>query len=154
MEAQVTVAEVRDLGTRVVDARRMIESEVDVWVSSAGTDGRGYLVPLSYYWDGARMTMAAHPRSPTAANLRRAAWARVALGPTRDVVIIEGRVEVFPVDNRDELAAAHAEAAGFDVRASASPNVFIQLVPDTIQTWRTAAELKGRYVMRGGNWLA
>jgi hypothetical protein len=144
----------RDLATRVEDAKLLISGEVDAWVSSAGEDGRGYLVPLSYYWDGARMTLAVNERSPTARNLRRAGWARVALGPTRDVVIIEGSLEIFPVEGHDALADAHARAAGFDARSSGGPYVFIVLSPETIQTWRSAAELKGRYIMRGGNWLA
>lgn len=154
MEARVKVAGVRDLGTRVVDARRMIEGEVDVWVSSANEDGTGYLAPLSYYWDGFRMTMGAHPRSPTVINLSRSGWARVAIGPTRDVVIIEGLVEVFSVDGHDDLAAVHAEAIGFDTRAETAPYYFLQLTPETVQTWRNAAELRGRTIMRDGRWLA
>ncbi len=40
---------VRDRSTRVADALSKLETDVDAWVSSAGEDGRGYLVPLSYY---------------------------------------------------------------------------------------------------------
>ncbi|MEZ4572066.1 MAG: hypothetical protein R2849_17425 [Thermomicrobiales bacterium] len=144
---------IRDRATRIADAQAKIEADVDVWVSSAGEDGNGYLVPLSYYWDGVRMTMAAHSRSPTVVNLARSGWARVALGPTRDVVIIEGAVEVFSTDGQDELAAAHAAGAGFDTRLEEAPYSFIQLTPDTIQAWRNAPELRGRTVMRDGTWL-
>ena len=139
--------------TRVADARAKLAAEVDVWVSSANADGRGYLVPLSYYWDGRVLTLAAHPRSPTVVNLQRAGWARVALGPTRDVLIIEGPVEIFPAGADDELAAAHAAAAGFDTRVGDAPYSFIQLTPATIQAWRNPAELRGRFVMRDGAWL-
>jgi hypothetical protein len=145
--------QVRDTRTRVVDARALIEREVDAWVSSAGADGRGYVVPLSYYWDGRRMVFAANARSPTVVNLSRAGWARVALGPTRDVVIIEGPVEIFPVEGHDELAGAHAAAAGFDARGDEGHYAFIELLPETIQAWRTSAELRGRTVMRAGRWL-
>lgn len=145
---------VRDRATRVADAKAKIENDVDVWVSSASEDGRGYLIPLSYYWDGTQMTMAAHPRSPTVIYLSRAGWARVALGPSRDVVIIEGPVEVFPTEDDPGLAAAHAEAAGFDTRAESSPYSFIRLTPETIQAWRNAPELRGRTVMRDGVWLS
>ena len=144
---------VRDQATRVSDAQAKLGEEVDVWVSSAGADGRGYLVPLSYYWDGRTLTLAAHPRSPTARNLQRAGWARVALGPTRDVLIVEGPVEIFLTEGHDELAALHAGATGFDTRAEDAVYSFIQLTPETIQAWRNAAELRGRFVMRDGAWL-
>jgi len=150
----MTTAAVRDLATRVADARALIEREVDAWVSSASEDGRGYLVPLSYYWDGERMYIALNRRSPTAINLMRAGWARIGLGPTRDVVIIEGPVTVLPVAGNDELAEKHAAAAGFDARTAGDGYIFLQLTPETIQTWRTAEELKGRTIMRGGRWLA
>lgn len=144
---------VRDLTTRIADAQAKLESDVDVWVSSAGDDGRGYLVPLSYYWDRQVLTMAAHPRSPTVRNLQRIGWARVALGPTRDVLIVEGPVNIFPTTGHDELAALHAAATGFDTRGEDVPYTFIQLKPETIQAWRNAGELHGRYVMRDGVWL-
>ncbi|CAN5707321.1 hypothetical protein BH23CHL2_BH23CHL2_31720 [soil metagenome] len=153
-ETELSEGQVRELATRAYDARQMLEREVAAWVSSAGDDGLGYLVPLSYYWDGERMTFAAHPRSPTVVNLARAGWARVAIGRTRDVVIIEGSVDVFPVEGHDGLAALHAEATGFDTRSETEPYCFIQLTPETAQTWRNAAELPGRTVMRDGAWLA
>ena len=149
----MTAEIVRDRAERKADALRLIESEVDAWVASAMEDGRGYLVPLSYYWDGERLTMAANPRSPTARNLARTGWARLAIGPTRDVVIIDGPVEILPVEGHDELAAVHAEAAGFDARGNDPSYVFLRVTPETLQAWRNAAELKGRYVMRDGAWL-
>jgi hypothetical protein len=55
------------------------------------------LVPLSCHWDDSTLTIATPRASRTARNLVRAGWARVALGPTRDVVIIEGPVEAIPI---------------------------------------------------------
>jgi hypothetical protein len=144
---------VRDRATRVEDAQSKLADEVDLWVSSASDDGRGYLVPLSYYWDGRVLTMAAHPRSPTVRYLERAGWARVALGPTRDVLVIEGPIGIFPTEGHAELAARHADATGFDTREDGVIYSFIRLTPDTIQAWRNAVELRGRYVMRDGEWL-
>ena len=37
----------RDRATRVADTQAKLAGEVDVWVSSASEDGRGFLVPLS-----------------------------------------------------------------------------------------------------------
>src|SRR5690349_7507902 len=107
---------VRSTTQRIADVRAKLESEVDIWVASASATGDAYLLPLSFYWDGESLTIATPKRSRTARNLRRAGWARLALGPTRDVVIVEGPVHEIPVDADDVLAEAHARAAGFDAR--------------------------------------
>ncbi len=129
-------------------------TEKDVWVASASPSGEAYLIPLSYYWDGVRLTVATPVSSRTARNLQRAGVARIALDGTRDVVIIEGTLEFIAVGEDDELAAAHAETAGFDARHSRQTNVYIRVTPRKIQAWRTESELLGRDVMVDGQWLA
>ncbi len=146
--------QVRGIQQRVADVRAKLESEVDIWVASAGADGDAYLIPLSYYWDGATLTIATPKRSRTAGNLRRAGWARMALGPTRDVVVLEGPVEELAIDADDVLARAHARAAGFDAREGPDVYVYIRLTPRRIQAWRNPAELADRDVMRDGDWRA
>ena len=47
-----------------IDALAKLRSEVDLWVASADEDGRAYLVPLSYYWDGSTLTIATPARQP------------------------------------------------------------------------------------------
>ena len=91
--------------------------------------------------------------SRTAENLIRTGWARVALGPTRDVVIVEGPVEAITIGADPELEDAHALAAGFDPRTLAEEYVYLRITPHEIQAWREANELEGHYVMRGGAWL-
>ena len=39
--------------------------DVDLWVASAGATGEAYLIPLSFYWDGAGLTIATPGRSRT-----------------------------------------------------------------------------------------
>ena len=143
---------VRSTTQRVVDVRAKLESEVDIWVPSASELGDAYLVPLSFHWDGTTLTIATPRKSQTARNLRRAGWARLALGPTRDVVVLEGPVHEVAVDANDALAEAHARAVGFDARQD-SGYVFIQLRPTRILAWRSPAELAQREVMRDGVWL-
>ena len=86
-------------------------------------------------------------------NLVRAGWARVALGPTRDVVIIEGPLEAIPIGADARLEDAHARATGFDPRTLAEHYVYLQITPHNIQAWREANELEGRQLMRRGAWL-
>ena len=143
---------IRSTAQRVADVRAKLENEVDIWVSSASATGETYLLPLSFYWDGVSLTIATPKKSRTARNLRRAGWARLALGPTRDVVILEGPVHEVAVDADDALAEAHARAAGFDARQDPG-YVFIQVKPTRIQAWRNPVELEHRDVMCDGEWL-
>jgi len=130
-----------------------LRSDVDLWVASADEAGGAYLIPLSYYWDDSTLTIATPRASRTARNLVRAGWARVALGPTRDVVIIEGPVEAIPIGTEPRLEDAHAAATGFDPRTLADEYVYFRIAPHSIQAWREANELAGRQLMRGGEWL-
>jgi hypothetical protein len=145
--------DIRSTGQRVTDVRAKLASECDLWVASANATGDAYLVPLSFSWDGEYLTVATPQRSRTARNLRRAGRARLALGPTRDVVIVEGPVEEIAVTADNSLADTHAAAVGFDARDDPDPYVFIRLKPQRIQAWRNNAELAGRDVMRDGHWL-
>ncbi len=145
---------VRSVEERVNDVYAKLETEVDIWVASASATGDAYLIPLSYFWDGVSLVVATPKESRTARNLRRSGWARMALGPTRDVVVIEGPVVEITVDADNALAEAHAQAAGFDAREGPGEYVFIRLTPSRIQAWRSPAELSDRDVMRDGRWLS
>jgi hypothetical protein len=144
----------RPRSQRKADVLAKLRADVDLWVASADEAGGAYLVPLSYYWDGTALTIATPRASPTGKNLVRAGWARVALGPTRDVVIIEGPVEAIPIGTDTRLEDAHAQAAGFDPRTLADEYVYLRITPHEIQAWREANELAGRQLMRKGEWLA
>jgi hypothetical protein len=143
----------RPRAQRRADTLAKLRGDVDLWVASADELGNAYLVPLSYYWDGATLTIATPRTSRTATNLIRAGWARVALGPTRDVVIVEGPVEAIRIGTDAELEEAHARATGFDPRTLADEYVYLRITPHSIQAWREANELQGRQLMRGGVWL-
>jgi hypothetical protein len=144
----------RPRSQRRTDVIAKLRGDVDLWVASSDEAGDAYLVPLSFYWDDSALTIATPRASRTAKNLIRAGWARVALGPTRDVVIIEGSVQAIPIGTDTRLEDAHARAAGFDPRTLADEYVYIRITPHEIQAWREANELAGRQLMRGGKWLA
>jgi Pyridoxamine 5'-phosphate oxidase len=144
----------RTLEQRTHDTLQKLRSEVDLWVASADATGHAYLVPLSFYWDGTALTIATPRTSRTARNLTRAGWARVGLGPTRDVVMLEGPVETLALGADLALEQAHAEAAGFDPRTLETEYVYLRLTPSRVQAWQEADELEGRDLMRDGRWLA
>jgi Pyridoxamine 5'-phosphate oxidase len=135
------------------DTLALLEREVDVWVASASADGEAMLVPLSFVWDGHRLTVSTPLASKTARNLIRAGVARVALGATRDVVLIDGTLEVIALGTEPELEEAHAQATEFDPRTLADEYVYLRLTPQRIQAWREVNELPGRHVMRDGVWV-
>lgn len=152
MPEQIEPPPARSGSQRKADTLEKLRTDVDLWVASASEDGRAYLVPLSYYWDGSTLTIATPATSVTARNLTRAGWARVALGPTRDVVIIDGPVEAIRLGTDPDLEEAHARASGFDPRTLSEEYVYLRITPHAIQAWREANELDGRQLMRNGGW--
>jgi hypothetical protein len=140
----------RPRAQRKVDTLALLGMEVDCWVASADAAGNAYLVPLSYLWDGAALVLATPRQAPTAKNLLRAGVARIALGRTRDVVLVDGRV----TEGADDATAdAHAQRTGFDPRAEPEDYVYLRVTPVEIRAWREANELSGRLLMRDGTWL-
>jgi Pyridoxamine 5'-phosphate oxidase len=143
----------RSAAKRKRDVLALLQYEVDLWVASASADGEAMLVPLSFVWDGRRLTFATPLASRTARNLIRAGVARVALGGTRDVVLIDGTLEVIELGAEPELEEAHARATEFDPRTLADRYVYLRLTPQRIQAWREVNELRGRHLMRDGAWV-
>ena len=143
----------RSRAQRILDTLAKLRNDVDLWVASADDRGGAYLVPLSFYWDDATLTIATPRTSRTAVNLLRAGSARVALGPTRDVVMVEGHVEELSTGTDASLEDAHARATGFDPRTEPEDYVYLRITPQSIQAWREANELAGRQLMRRGRWL-
>jgi hypothetical protein len=135
------------------DTLARLEREVDLWVASASAGGEPYLVPLSYHWDGSALTVATPGTSRTARDLLRAGRTRVALDGTRDVVVIDGRVEPLARGADVRLEDAHARATGFDPRPLEPEYVYLRITPQRIQAWREENELEGRELMRRGRWL-
>ena len=153
MSAMSVTITPRSAGQRRSDTLEILRRGGDAWVASANPDGTAHLIVLSYSWDGERLTVATTPRSKTGRNLARARCARLALDEPRNVVIIEGPLEVVSIDADDALAAAHAAAIGFDFRRESATYAFFRLTPRRIQTMRGPEEERGKTIMRNGRWL-
>jgi hypothetical protein len=137
------------------DTLQRLEHDVDAWIATAdGDSGTPYLVPLSFLWDGGTVVVATLAASPTARNLQATGRARVGIGPTRDVVLIEGTVDAVPATEIPaEVGDAFAAKTGFEPRALAGPYLYFRIRPQRLQAWREANELAGRELMRDGEWL-
>ena len=146
--------EPRDRATRKADLLAALTAPAaDVWVATASPEAAPYLVPLSLAWIDDRAVIALEERSVTARNLAVAGVARLAVGPTRDVALIDAVLErSVRVDDDEPLGAAYASQADWDARGVPG-YVFLVLRPTRIQAWRESNELAGRVLMRDGAWL-
>ena len=125
----------------------------DVWVATASADATPYLVPLSLAWIDECAVIALDAASPTARNIGRSRVARLGVGPTRDVALIDATLErSVDVDGDAQLGQAYEAQADWDPRGLAG-YVFLVLRPTRIQAWRESNELAGRLLMRDGEWL-
>jgi nitroimidazol reductase NimA-like FMN-containing flavoprotein (pyridoxamine 5'-phosphate oxidase superfamily) len=151
----MTSAPARSAEQRTKDTLHRLEHDVDAWVATAdGASGTPYLVPLSFLWNGSYLLFATPASSPTGRNLAASGRARVGIGPTRDVVIVEGTVEtVQPGELTEQDAELFAAKTGFDPRRLATPYLYFRVVPRRVQAWREADELDGRELMCDGRWL-
>jgi hypothetical protein len=131
----------------------------DVWVATAAAEAGGhassYLVPLSLAWIHERVVLATEADSVTARNIISQRRARLGLGPTRDVVMIDAELEqAYGLDEvPDNLAQQYAMQADWDPRKAGDRMQFLVLRPLRIQAWREVNELPGRTLMRGGAWI-
>jgi general stress protein 26 len=130
-----------------------LEGDVDLWIATAAANREAHLIPLSFAWHEGRIVMATRADATTVANIRARPRAQVALGHTRDVVLIEGAVTLFEPEPPDAATRdAFAASTGWD--AAGEPGyVLFALEPQRIRAWREENELDGREVMRDGTWL-
>ena len=144
----------RSPAQRRQDTLERLERDVDAWVATAdAAGGTPYLVPLSFLWDGGTLLLATPSASPTSRNLHATGKVRLGIGPTRDLVLIEGTVdEVLPAaEVPGDLGDAFAAKTGFDPRQLSDYRYF-RIHPQRLQAWREANELEGRELMAGGQW--
>jgi hypothetical protein len=140
----------REVHQRVHDALERLEGDDDLWIATAH-GGTPWLVPLSFVWTGAAVLMATLRRSRTYLNLAEDGNARIALGHTRDVLLLDGQVDL-PQQLPEQEADAVAAATGYDPRTQ-HDTAYIQFTPRRAHSWRNVAELDGRTIMTDGRWV-
>jgi hypothetical protein len=145
----------RSAQQRKADTLRRLENDVDTWVATADpATGTPYLVPLSFLWDGTRVLISTPAASPTSRNVRATGRVRLGIGPTRDLVLIEGTVEAetAAAELSAETGDAFAAKTGFDPR-ELTGYAYFRIRPQRLQAWREVNELAGRDLLRGGDWV-
>ncbi|WP_049556497.1 pyridoxamine 5'-phosphate oxidase family protein [Nonomuraea sp. SBT364] len=151
----MTTPAARPLDQRVRDTLDRLERDVDAWFATADPAGSPYLMPLSYLWDGRTLLISTAGTNPTARFLEATGTVRIAIGHTRDVVLIHAdvREKIPAAEIPDEVGDAFAAKAGFEPRAQGGGYSYFRLVPRHVQAWREANELAGRDLMADGKWL-
>jgi general stress protein 26 len=134
---------------------KLAAGESNVWIASSSPTGAVHLVPVTHTWNGSQVVLATGPGSRTVTNVKANPKVRLALGETRDVVMIDAiLVDAVPAAQATlSLAEAYAQQAGWDPRSDDGDYVFLVLGPVRIQVWRESEDAAGRTVMREGVWV-
>lgn len=133
-----------------------LESGGDAWLATAGPAGP-HLVPLTLAWDSTvgELIFCVEQGTVTALNIATEPSVRVGIGPTRDVLMVDGTAQVSGLVNDDiNLAAFFNEKAGWDPRLNGDNMTFIRVTPSRMQAWREFDEAANRTVMINGDWKA
>lgn len=145
----------RSTAQRKSDALGKLRNDQDVWVATADGRGIAHLVPLSLCWHDGLVVVAVEAGSRTARNASASGRARLALGPTRDVVMIDAQASaVARQDAGPEIVASYRERTGWEPGSDGGNWVYVLLKPARIQVWRDVEEITGRTVMNDGTCLA
>ena len=139
---------------RVEDSRAKLETGGDAWLATSGRAGP-HLVPLSLAWDSAsgELIFCTEQRSVTVRNIATEPAVRIGLGPTRDVLVIDGTARVTGFVQDDATSAAvFCEKAGWDPRGESGEWILIRVTPSRMQAWRGFDEIANRTVMANGAW--
>lgn len=145
------MADPRSRRQRIADTLGRLDHDRDAWVAS--TDARRpWLAPLSFLWHDGQLLFATDSSTPTSINARTVPLLRVALGHTRDVVIVQGHaITSGSADLAEEQSLRYQEKHQTDPRTWADS--FLLVRPMRILAWREDNEQSGRLFMTDGNWL-
>jgi general stress protein 26 len=138
---------------RKQDVLDRFEKDEDAWVATASADGVPTLVPLSFVWDDGTLLMATRRTNPTARNVTPTGQARISLGHTRDVVLVDATAELVEgAELSVESGDAFATKLNWDPRGRTSW-VYLRFTPNAVRAWREENELAERELMAEGTWL-
>ncbi|MFF3602803.1 pyridoxamine 5'-phosphate oxidase family protein [Streptomyces sp. NPDC002463] len=139
---------------RMRDTLGRLGSERDIWVSTSHPDHGPHQVPLWFLWHGQAVWMCTGANSATVRNAREEPRVRLALPDADDVVLLQGEATCYAArDVPKDAAEAYAGKFGWDPGSEETPHVYVRVVPQTVRAWRGVPELRGRVVMRAGEWL-
>ena len=93
-------------------AEPRLRSNIIAWLTTVGSDGRPYTVPVWFLWDGNTVLIFSQPQKQKIRNPRKNARITLALDDTKqgeDVVIIEGTAELLENPDISVMLPAYVE---------------------------------------------
>ena len=127
-------------------AEQRLRSNIIGWLTTVGSDGRPYTVPVWFLWDGNTVLIFSQPEKQKVRNLRKNARVTLALDDTKqgeDVVIVEGTAELLESPDINATLPAYVEKYGAMMKdMNSSPesmaadfSVGIRLTPTKFRSW-------------------
>src|SRR6266568_2357950 len=93
-------------------AEQRLRSDIIAWLTTVGSGGRPYTVPVWFLWEGETVLIFSQPKKLKVRNLSKNPYITVALDGTNqggDVVIVEGTAELIDDPAISTKLPAYAE---------------------------------------------
>lgn len=127
-------------------AEQRLHSNIIGWLTTVGSDGRPYTVPVWFLWEGNTILVFSQPEKQKLRNLRKNARVTLALDETKqgeDVVIVEGRAEILDNADVSVMLPAYEEKYGALIQEmyqapeemAAEFSVGIRITPTKFRSW-------------------
>jgi PPOX class probable F420-dependent enzyme len=127
-------------------AEQRLRSDLIAWLTTVGSDGRPYTVPVWFLWDGKTILLFSQPHKQKVRNLRTNTRVTLALDGTQqgeDVVIVEGTAALLDDPQLSTTQPAYAEkyrallqSMGWTPESMAADfSQGIRVTPTKIRSW-------------------
>lgn len=96
-------------------AEQRLQTDIIGWLTTVGSNGRPYTVPVWFLWEGSTLLIFSQPEKQKIRNLRNNARVTLALDDTKqgeDVVIVEGTAEILDNPDISAILPAYVEKYG------------------------------------------
>jgi len=127
-------------------AERRLRSDIIAWLTTVGSDGRPYTVPVWFLWDGETILLFSQPQKQKIRKLRKNPRVTLALDDSKqgeDVVIVEGTAELLDDPNMSVIIPAYVEKYGAIIQSmgwtpASMADVYsqgIRVTPTKFRSW-------------------
>ena len=127
-------------------AEQRLRSDIIAWLTTVGSNGRPYTVPVWFLWEGETILIFSRPQKQKVRNLRNNARVTLALDGSNeggDVVVVEGTAELLNDPDVKVSLPAYTEKYGTLIQRnrwtpesmSADYSQAIRITPTKFTSW-------------------
>ncbi len=127
-------------------AEQRLRADKVAWLTTVGSDGRPYTVPVWFLWEGNSALVFSQPNKQKVRNLRKNGRVTLAMDDTKggdDVVIIEGTAELLEDQDISTALPEYVEKywtmmqdLGYNPESMAAEfSLGIRITPTKIRNW-------------------